>query len=182
MSTPAFPPLEPPDSHLARAVEGWLELGLPDEAEAELDQLSSAAKAHPHTLDLCWQIHAHRKEWSLAHTVAELLVSVDPGNLSGWIHRAYAARRMEGGGLQVAWDALRPAAELFRAEFLVPYNLACYACQLGRLDAARHWLGRAYEAAGKSKARDGIKLMALADPDLAPMREQIMAGLRPGTA
>lgn len=180
MSAPALPPLEPPDTHLVRAVEGWLELGLPDEAEAELAQLSSVAKARPHTLDLCWQIHAHRKEWGLAHTVAELLVSAAPDNPSGWIHRAYAARRMDGGGLQTAWDELRPAADRFRTEFLVPYNLACYACQMGRTDAARHWLGRAYEAAGKPNAREGIKLMALADPDLAPMREEILAGLREG--
>lgn len=174
MNATAILPLEPPDSHLVRAAEGWVELGLPDEAEVELSQLSTDAKAHPQVLHALWSMHAHRKEWSLAHLVAESLVQSAPDDIMGWVHRAYAARRMDGGGLQSAWDALRPAVELFPEETIVPYNLACYACQLGKLDAARHWLGRAFEIAGKHKARESLKQMALADPDLAPLREEIL--------
>ncbi|KAF0173695.1 MAG: TPR repeat-containing protein [Limisphaerales bacterium] len=175
MNATAFPPLEARDVHLVRAAEGWLELNLPAEAEAELAQLSPAAQAHPLVLQALWQLHAHQHRWALAHTVAEQLVQTFPGDVNGWVHRAYAARRMEGGGLQAAWDALRPAVEQFPGETIVPYNLACYACQLGKLDAARHWLGRAFEIAGKHKARESLKQMALADPDLAPLREEIQA-------
>lgn len=173
MSATPLPPLEPLDVHLVRAAEGWLELNLPAEAEAELAQLSPRAKSHPLVLQALWQLHAHQCQWALAHTVAESLVQAFPGDATGWVHRAYAARRMEGGGLQAAWDALRPAVELFPEESIIPYNLACYACQLGELDASRHWLGRAFEIAGKPQAREVLRQMALADPDLAPLRQEI---------
>ena len=175
MNPPTFPALEPLDVHLVRAAEGWLELNLPAEAEAELVQLSPSGKSHPFVLQALWQLHAHQHQWELAHTVAEALVQTFPGDVNGWVHRAYATRRMDGGGLQAAWDALRPAAELFPGETIIPYNLACYACQLGKLDTARHWLGRALEIAGKQKAREPLREMALADPDLAPLRGEIAA-------
>ena len=79
------------------------------------------------------------------------------------------ARRMGGGGLQKAWDALRPAVELFPEEALVPYNLACYACQLGDPAEARQWLRKAIARGEK----DEIKRLALNDPDLAVLREEI---------
>jgi len=167
--------LEPPDSHRVRAAEGWVELGLPDEAEVELAGLSPDARDHPQALHALWTIHAHRKEWRLAHTVAESLVQAAPDDVAGWVHRAFAARRMAGGGLQTAWDALRPAAEQFPDETIVPYNLACYACQMGNPDAARHWLGRARVIAGKHGGRESLKQMALADPDLAPLRGELAA-------
>ncbi len=173
MNEPALPQLEPLDVHLVRAAEGWLELNLPAEAEAELAQLSPSAQSHPFVLQALWQLHAHQHQWALAHTVAELLVQTCPSDVNGWVHRAYAARRKEGGGLQTAWDALRPAVELFPDETIIPYNLACYACQLGELDAARHWLSRALEIAGKTQAREALRQMALADPDLAPLRQEI---------
>ena len=173
MNALATPPLEAPDIHLVRAAEGWVELGLPDEAELELSQLSPAVREHPAVLDVRWQLHAARREWNLAHEAAELLVSLAPGELAGWIHRAYAARRMGGGGLQKAWDALRPAVELFPEEALVPYNLACYACQLGNLDSGRQWLSRAFETAAKRQLRAHYKTMALADADLAALHAEI---------
>lgn len=166
-------PLEPPDSHLVRAAEGWVELGLPGEAEAELARVAPETRAHPQCLHVIWAVHARRQEWSLAHAAAEAIVQTAPGDVNGWVHRAYAARRMEGGGLHAAWDALRPAAERFPDETIVPYNLACYACQMGNLDAARHWLGRAKVVAGRHGATAPLALMALADPDLAPLRLEI---------
>lgn len=170
MNATATLPLEPPDSHLVRAAEGWVELGLPNEAEIELSQLSSGAKAHPQVLHALWGLHAHRKEWGLAHTVAESLVQAAPDEVMGWVHRAYAARRMDGGGLQLAWDALRPAVEQFPDETIIPYNLACYACQLGDSTEAQQWLRKAI-ARGE---RDEIKRLALSDPDLVALREEIL--------
>ena len=76
---------------------------------------------------------------------------------------------MKGGGLQAAWDALLPAFEKFPKEPTIPYNLACYACQLRRLDEARQWLERAVKIAGKEK----IKFMALNDDDLEPLWQEI---------
>ena len=70
---------------------------------------------------------------------------------------------------QEARNQLAPVAEKFPAVSTIPYNLACYACQLGNPAEARQWLAKAIEIGGV----DDIKRMALADPDLKPMWEEI---------
>ena len=62
-----------------------------------------------------------------------------------------------------------PAAERFPKEVLVRFNLACYACQMQRLDEARQWLERAFQIGGKAD----IKVQALLDDDLQPLWEEI---------
>jgi hypothetical protein len=68
-------------------------------------------------------------------------------------------------------EHLLAALKRFPAVPTVPYNLACYACQLGDLKTAWRWLERAAALLG----REELKRMARVDPDLAPMREQIEA-------
>lgn len=162
--------LEPPDSHYLSAALGWLELGAPAEAEAELGRLSAQAREHPDVLEVQWQVCAGLRRWEAALQVAELLLKKAPDRPTGWLHRAYAVRRAPGGGLHQAWEALRPAFDKFPKLPVVPYNLACYAAQLGRLDEAWDWLQKAVTAAGD---KDSIKTMALADPDLEPLWDRI---------
>ncbi len=45
---------------------------------------------------------------------------------------------------------------------ILRYNLACYECQLGRLEQAKDWLHKAFAI---DDAKE-LKLMALDDPDL----------------
>jgi Flp pilus assembly protein TadD len=161
--------IEPPDLHHVRAASGWLELDCPADALQELEQLSPEARGHPEVLELRWLIHAARKDWAAALAVARELVEIAPDRCSGWLHRAYALRRAPGGGLQQAWEALQPAFERFPKETLIPYNLACYACQLGQLDDSRRWLQRAFEAGEK----DAVIRLALQDEDLRPLWEEI---------
>ena len=92
-----------------------------------------------------------------------------PDRPSGWLHQAYALRRAPGGSVQQAWDALLPVVQKFPREPIVPYNLACYACQLGRVGPARIWLKRALAMADK----DEMKRQALADRDLEPLWGEI---------
>jgi len=70
--------------------------------------------------------------------------------------------------LQVAWDSLFPAMEKFPEEGIVPYNLACYACQLQQLDVARIMFKRALSLGDKGQ----FKKMALRDPDLQPLWDE----------
>ena len=60
---------------------------------------------------------------------------------------------------------LLPAADKFPTVQVIPYNLACYAAQLGDLAAASDWLAQAFKLGNKKE----IKLQALDDPDLAPL-------------
>ena len=144
-------------------------MGSVAEAKAELERIAPVLRDHPDVLEVRWLIHAQEKNWEEGLAVAEKLVEVAPQRSAGWLHRAYALRRAQRGGLQAAWDVLLPAVEKFPKELIIPYNLSCYACQLGRLDQARQWLQRAVTVAGKEK----IKFMALNDDDLSPLWEEI---------
>jgi hypothetical protein len=97
------------------------------------------------------------------------MIAEAPEEPSGWLHRAYALRRVPSGTLQQAWDALRPAADKFPKEAIIAFNLACYACQMQQMDTALLWLKRAME----KDERDQIKKMALEDPDLQPLSKEI---------
>ena len=59
------------------------------------------------------------------------------------------------GRTKEAWDTLFPAAEKFGSNPTIPYNLACYAAQLGQLGEAKEWLKQAFEAGGKKYKIDG---------------------------
>lgn len=161
--------LEPADIHKLNAALGWLGLNSPADARAELDAITPAQSSHPAVLETRWLLCAHEKNWEAALTVAELELKSAPGDSSGWLHRAYALRRVSGGGLPQAWDALLPAAEKFPTEPVIAYNLACYACQLQQADRARTWLQCAIQSGNKN----AIKKMALADDDLKPLWQEI---------
>jgi len=161
--------LEPPDTHYFLAAIGWLELGNPAEAGAELARISSAQQEHPDVLEVRWSISAEQRRWEEGLQIAQALLRRAPKRSSGWLHRAYALRRVPEGGLQKAWEALLPAFDKFPKEPIIPFNLACYACQMRQLDAARDWLQRAVAISGREK----IKPMALKDSDLEPLWEEI---------
>jgi hypothetical protein len=74
-----------------------------------------------------------------------------------------------GGGLRAAWNALAPALDRFPKHEIIPYNLACYACQLDQLDQARILFQRALATGNKKH----LKEMALDDSDLQPLWNEI---------
>jgi predicted Zn-dependent protease len=163
------PPLEPPDTYSLSAALGWLELGNAAEAKSELAQIRPAQQNHPDVLELRWMICAEQQDWTAGLEAARALVERAPERASGWLHQAYALRRVPGGSIQKAWDALLPAFDKFPKEFLIAYNLACYACQMKDMEGARLWLDRARNISGKAK----VKKMALIDSDLEPLWAEI---------
>ena|SRR5438105_1393847 len=163
-------PLAAPNTHHLSAAIGWLELGNHVEAGEELARISPAFIEHPDVLEVRWAVCAAGNSWEAALRAADLLVAQAPERVTAWIHRAYAQRRVKTGGLPQAWEALRPAFEKFPNDPIIPFNLACYAAQSGRLDEAWEWLHKAMAAAGDVAK---IKEMALADADLQPLWERI---------
>lgn len=162
-------PLEISDVHQLRAAQGWLELGNAAEALREVAGVSEGAKDHPAVLEIRFEIFAKQNHWDAARDVAEAITAQIPDIADGWLHLAYAARRCTGGSEQAAYEILLPKAEKFPDEATIPYNLACYTCQLGRLDEARKWLKRAFTIGNITQ----LKLMALADQDLKPLWKEI---------
>ena len=169
---PETPELHPPDTHHFSSAIGWLELGVPAEADAELQRISAPCQNHPDVLELSWQICVARKHWETALQVAESLIQHAPESATGWVHRAYALRRAKGGGLEKAWEALFPTFSKFPKMPIIPYNLACYAAQFGRLADAWDWLHKAVEAGERVEI---IKRMALADSDLKALWDRVRA-------
>ena len=162
-------PLEPPERHYLSAAVGWLGLGNLTEARAELAQINSDYQQHPDVLEARWLLCAQEERWEEGLEVARALLGAAPDRASGWLHQAYALRRVPGGGIRSAWEALLPAFDKFPQEEIISYNLSCYACQLQQLEAARVWLKRALVIGD----REHIKKMALADPDLESLWEEI---------
>ena len=162
-------PLGPPDSHHLDAAVGWLGLGCAAEARTELDLISKLRQNHPAVLEARWPICAQEKRWAEALEIARAELTVAPDDCAGWLHRAYALRRVPDGGLQLAWEALLPAVEKFPREPVIAYNLSCYACQLQLPDVARRWLRQAMQAGDQ----EAIRQMALADDDLQSLWTEI---------
>ena len=164
-----MPDLGPPNLHHLNAAEGWIGLGNTTEARHELSLVEPAFQNHPDVLDVFWSIAAKEENWQEALGIARSLIEVAPDRFWGWVHYAYALRRVPEGGVRSAWQALLPAFDKFPQQPIIPYNLSCYACLLGQLDAARVWLKRALVIGKKGP----IKEMALEEPDLKPLWEEI---------
>jgi predicted Zn-dependent protease len=159
-------PLEHPHAFLLAAAQGWVELGDCREAANELDRLPPELHQHPDVLELRWQIAVKAERWEDALQVAETLCHLVPESPFGWIHRSYCLHELK--RTQEAWDLLLPVAERFPGEWLISYNLACYACQLGRLDEGKSWFMRAIELGDPLK----VNRLAAKDPDLRPLFQQ----------
>jgi len=159
--------LSPPDSHHLQAAEGWIGLGNYADANEELEQITPENRAHPAVLEVRWQIYAKAKKWDAALDIASALAQLVPEQPLGWVHRSYCLHEMK--RTEEARDNLLRVVDRFPEDPIMRYNLACYECQLGRLERAKEWLEKAF-ALGDAK---GMKLAALDDPDLQPLWKEI---------
>jgi tetratricopeptide (TPR) repeat protein len=153
-------PLAGTDQMHLNAAEGWLGLGNHLEANAELENVTAAFRSHPAVLELRWHIYAKAKKWDACVDVASAVVKMAPDLVNGWIHRSFALHALK--RTQEASDLLLAAADRFPKAWLVRYNLACYACQLGNNEEAWDWLEEAFDLGECNQ----VKIMALDDPDL----------------
>lgn len=154
-----------PDSHHLKAAQGWLELGNHEEANEELKEISLEWRFHPEVLIARWEIYARGHHWEFAYTIAHGMVALVPNEPAGWIKRSIALHQLK--RTPEAWQSLLPAATRFPDNFTVAYDLAKYACQLGKFSDAFRWL----EMAKKSSDPHKVKQMARKDPELVPLWE-----------
>jgi hypothetical protein len=155
------------DTRSVQAAEGWLGLGDWKEAERELDAIAPEQRTHPDVLRVRWEICAKSKDWEMGAGVARTFTDFFPELPFGWIHLAYSLHELK--LTQDAWDTLLPVADKFPEEYVIRYNLACYACQMGRTKEAWHWLSKAMEVGGKKR----VRAMALEDTDLKSLWKEI---------
>ena len=160
-------PLPQPDAFHAKAAVGWLELGNAKEARREFEAIAQVHRGHPDVLEASWPILVEERDWKAALAAAEKLVAVAPDRETGWIQQSFALHELK--RTAEAYERLVRVLEKFRGAYVIPYNLACYQCQLGNNEAALKWLRQAVNV---SDART-IRAMALKDPDLAPLRDEL---------
>ena len=160
--TPMASPLPHPDVVHFRAAQGWMELGNAQEAAAELEKISPSLRTHPDVLELRWHINARAKDWHACIEVAEATIRIAPERPDPWIHRSFALHELR--RTQEAFENLLPMAEKFPEVWTIPYNLACYCAQLGRLNDSKTWFTKAMAIDADASQRVGIE-----DPDLKPL-------------
>lgn len=157
-------PLPLPDAHYWEAAQGWTGLQNAKEAYAELEKIRPELQEHPFVRSAWLDALILGDEWIKACEMATSLTNEFPDEPGFWLHLAYATRRAEGGGIGQALEILDGALEKFPKEWMIPYNMACYLCQLERLEEAKALLAKALQIGGK-----GIRAASLGDEDLMPL-------------
>ncbi len=114
-----------------------------------------------------WGVYAAAGKWEAALDIAAALIQLEPKDPLGWIHRSYALHELR--RTAEARDNLLGVVDKFPISATMRYNLACYECQLGRLEQAKDWLEKAFQL-GDAKQ---MKLAALDDPDLKALWKNI---------
>ncbi len=151
------------DSACRRAM-GFLELGMPDDALAELDELSVSSSLALHLrVDALFRL----KNWQEAAAICLPMVEQEPSDAGWWIQAGYSQRRAR--SIAEAEAILRRGLGHHPQHGLILYNLACYACVQDRPDEARELMAQAI-------AVDAEQALAMAnkDPDLAAIRPWIL--------
>ncbi len=118
-------------------------------------------------MEVRWQIYAKARKWDAALDIASALIQLAPEHPLGWVHRSFCLHELNRSA--EARDNLLRVVDKFPEDPIMRYNLACYECQLGRIEQAKHWLEKAFEIGDPRK----LKLMALDDPDLEPLWRSI---------
>ena len=137
---------------------GYIELGMFQEAWETLETLPAEQRGLADVLKVRLEIYRGLGKYEGMEAVASHLCRILPDDSQNWIDSAYAQRRHL--GLDVAEKTLIEALKRFPEEPTIHFNLACYACQQGRLEEAR---GRLSEAI---RLEPAFKQMALEDEDL----------------
>jgi tetratricopeptide (TPR) repeat protein len=145
-----------------RAVWGYMELGMLDEAGRELAALSPAESEAPEAVATWVHLHQMQGRWEPMMRCCRALLPHKKEAPDVWLLLAYATRRAE--SVEAARRILTEASALFPDEAAIAFNLACYACQMGLHDEA---MERAARAIGIDPA---FHSLALTDPDLEPLR------------
>lgn len=134
--------MDPIDRTL-EAVAGYLALGMPEDAAAELASLPEEELGTPAVMQLRLQMAVAEEAWISGVAIGGELKRLAPGNPSAYILTAYCLRELE--NVEEARETLMDGPDSLREEPIFYYNLACYESLLGALEASLAWLKRALE-------------------------------------
>lgn len=143
------------------AAQGYIELGMSDEALRELDALAAEDQDREDSLQMRLFVFMRAKQWDDALKVCARLRRLFPECTTGFIHGAFClhemARTLE------AKQLLLTGPTCLLSEPTYHYNLGCYDAVLGNLEEAIRHLEASFEMDKK------FREIAKYDPDLKPV-------------
>jgi tetratricopeptide (TPR) repeat protein len=148
-----------PDAHrVLQAADGYLYLGMADEALAELESIGATEQDRPSVLLARIRVTLHLRQWGKAEALSRRAALAHPEEDEFTVQQAFALHQLEKGDKAV--EVLLSAPEWIRRTGILHYNLACYEARLGDLKTARQCINAAIQinAAMRKNAR--------IDPDL----------------
>ena len=154
-------PLEAPDHQYWTAAVRYVELGMFEDANDQLEYIDPFNRAGPEVLAVRIAVYHGLRKWELMQEVAKRLAEFQPNDIQWTVSLAYATRRAD--SIQGAKQILLNAESNFPKEAIINYNLACYCCQLGEIENAKNYLQKAFEIDST------WRLQALDDEDLRPV-------------
>ena len=125
-----------------RRTYGWLELGCPNEASEELEQLPDTLHSTREVLKLKCNILSHAKNWpelGILSSTSSLYFPQEPAFCEDW---AWAEHKQ--GRTADAYSILVQASASYQKTWRTAYFLACFAYALKRVREATEWLGLAF--------------------------------------
>jgi len=147
------------------AAQGYLELGMVEEALAELSSFSGPFAQDPDIVELRLHILMQGERWNEALTSAEELLRITPDAVPAFIHGAFALHEM--GRTSEARDLLLKGPPVLKSDPTFHYNIGCYEAVLGNKEAALQSLQLSF--ALDETYRDFAK----EDPDLKILHEEL---------
>ncbi|MFH0952856.1 MAG: hypothetical protein V1873_00845 [Verrucomicrobiota bacterium] len=127
--------------HLERC-DGYLDLKMLDRAREELDRVPEPHRESILFREARLRLAMEEQEWAAAASLARRLCDLAPEEPVYWVQLAYSTRRAE--SIEAARSILLDGLKRFPKIAVIPFNLACYECQLGRPEEALEYLGRAF--------------------------------------
>ncbi|MES2708102.1 MAG: hypothetical protein V4726_16030 [Verrucomicrobiota bacterium] len=123
-------------------IEGYLELGMAELAEEELNALPRGVSGHPLMLDARLSLLMQTRRWTEAVETGLLGCAAAPQGPAFFIHTAFCLHEL--GRTAEAHLLLTSGPESLHREALYHYNIACYLAVLGRPAEAGPNLSRAF--------------------------------------
>jgi len=147
------------------AAQGYVELGLHDEAQGELSRLPTSASDRVDVIELMVLCLMGDRRWADALALTQKLCVLEPEEPGGFIHSAYCLHEL--GHTTEALDLLARGPAALRTKPVYYYNLGCYLACLGQDEKALNLLKQSFEMDGSLRSH------ARKDPDLDRLRPQL---------
>ena len=151
--------------HYIEAAQGYLELGMVDEALAELERVPEAERLHEDVEQLRVYILMRARRWDEAIAVCLALRAERPELTLSYIHGAFCLHEL--GRTTEAMRLLQEGPASLLREPIYYYNLGCYHAVLGNPEEAQSCLRTSFNM------DDKFREIARYDPDLEGVIENL---------